>query len=215
MKTHNCAVNTPLRSCVLNNTNNNAKPQHHWIQPRLSIATTLAQHDIAYATHGALQAMEMIAELDLTPSTMKRMTVLDYGCGTGRIGRVLTPIFKHVYAYDPVIETVQHGAREAAPLTFRNHTMSHLLDGVPEVDVAFSVNVIEHLSNQDAMDMIDNLKRLVRGPTVLWYAPLHNSDVLAPYLTADQKLADAAFIARDKGSIVVRVVNFRDEPGAA
>lgn len=188
--------------------NHNAKDKTHWIDPRSSIATSLKHYDIAYATHGALQAMQILRELNVCPADLAQRTILDYGCGTGRITRVLTGMFHHAYGYDPVPQTIHHGGNEAHPLRFNNLTLTTSIGEIRPVDYGCSVNVIEHLSNDDAQVMIDHLRRLVRGPTVLWYAPQHNADVLRPYLTDAQQEADEDFLQQRSGTIVVRVVDF-------
>lgn len=182
----------------------NAKPKSHWTNPRRSIATSLRHHDIAYATHGAMQGVQALRSL------MGYMdgTALDYGCGTGRVGRVLTPAFKHVYGYDPVPETIAVGKHEADPLTFHNLTLTCNIDAVPEVDCALSVNVIEHLSDGDAREMLDNLIRKVRGDTVLWYHPIYNRCVLSPWLTDSNKREDD-LAAKSGSTVVVRTFRFR------
>lgn len=181
-----------------------AKPKSHWRNPRKAIASNLRHHDIAYATHGALQAMQVLRQLAVTSGS----SVLDYGCGTGRIARVLTPVFARVYGFDPVPETIAVGNTEAMPLTFSNLVLTTNLDQVPEVDDAFSVNVIEHLSDSDAEEMIDNLKVKVRHNTVLWYHPQHNRTVLDRYLSDNDK-RDDDWKHANGSTVVVRTLRFR------
>lgn len=182
-----------------------AKQKLHWIDPRSSIATSLKHNDIAYATHGALQAMQVLMKMGMPT---RKETLLDYGCGTGRVGRCLTPLAKQVYGYDPVPQTIEHGSTEAAPLRFRNLTLTSNWDDVPEVDHGFSVNVMEHLSNDDAQEMIDHLAAKVRYGTVLYYNPVHNREVLYPYITDEERAEDAAMRANGS-SVIIRLLRFR------
>jgi 2-polyprenyl-3-methyl-5-hydroxy-6-metoxy-1,4-benzoquinol methylase len=165
-----------------------ALPIEHWKNPRGTIACNFEGNDIEYATHGALQSMHVLAHLDMLPSDLSQLTVLDYGCGTGRIARPLTALFKTVYAYDPVPECIAWGLQECSHLPFHNLVMTSDLTQIPEVDVAFSVNVIEHLTDPDAEIMIANLQRLVRGPTIMWHSLYKNRKVLqshSGYTTPD------------------------------
>lgn len=47
-----------------------AKPKSHWRNPRKAIANNLRHHDIAYATHGALQAMQVLLHYRQPGSTV-------------------------------------------------------------------------------------------------------------------------------------------------
>lgn len=160
-------------------------PLSHWKNPRSTIASVYEHNDIEYATHGALEALKILRLTDYSIKDMAQMTILDYGCGTGRMARVFTGLFKHVYAYDPVMECIEEGARECK-IQFKNLTMTTDLSVVPEVDFAVSFNVIEHLTDADAKVMIANLKRLVKGDTAILYSMSKNSEVMSSYLTDEQ-----------------------------
>lgn len=162
----------------------------HWRNPRGTIATNFRDHDMEYATHGAVEALKILKFTDLSIQQMAQMTILDYGCGTGRMARPLTALFKHVYAYDPVIECIEEGLRECGEMTFRNLTMTSDFSKIPQVDFAVSFSVIEHLTDADATVMIENLRKVVNGPTAILYSLSKNRNIITPYLNAEQ-------IARD------------------
>lgn len=166
-------------------------PLSHWKNPRDTIACKFKGNDMEYATHGAFQSMFVLAHLGEKPDYFADKTILDYGCGTGRIARPLTALFKTVYAYDPVPECIAEGNKECAQLQFPNLVMTSDLSDVPEVDFAYSVSVIEHLTDVDARVMIDNLKRLVRHETVLWYSIKKNANVLESHKTREQIYEDS------------------------
>lgn len=178
-------------------------PLNHWKDPRGTIACKFKGNDMEYATHGAFQSLIFLANLGIRLDQLSEATVLDYGCGTGRIARPLTAIFKKVYAYDPVPECIETGKKECAQLEFPNLVMTSDLSEIPEVDYALSVSVIEHLIDSDAQVMIANLKRLVRYETVLWYSVKNNARVLDQYRSQEQ-------IARDVvSSGTIQIANFK------
>jgi 2-polyprenyl-3-methyl-5-hydroxy-6-metoxy-1,4-benzoquinol methylase len=182
----------------------------HWKNPRETIATNLRNHDMEYATHGAIEALKILKFTDFSIKQMANMTVLDYGCGTGRMARPLTALFKHVYAYDPQPECIREGGKECGELKFKNLTMTHDFNIIPEVDFAISISVIEHLSDEDAKVMISNLAKVVNGPTAILYSLSKNKSVMYPYLTDEQLEADAQLkIKRPESRISGNLVNFR------
>ena len=173
-------------------------PLTHWVNPRATIASTFQHNDIEYATHGAVTALKMIQDMGYTFEQLKTMTVLDYGCGTGRMSRVLTPLFKHVYAYDPVHECIKEGLKECSGMKFPNLTMAYDWNMIPEdIDIAISVSVIEHLVDKDANIMIANLSKKVKGKTSILYSLVKNQTVIRPYLD-DEQLATDTYLKREK-----------------
>ena len=160
----------------------------HWRNPRATIANDLRHNDLAYVTHGALQVGVALRILGRLPSPLT--TLLDYGCGTGRIGRCATSIWKDVYGYDPVPECITVGMKEALPLTVRNLHLTSDWSKVPECDYGISVNVMEHLDVPAQELMIEHLRAKVRGHTVIWYRPASNGQTLARWLTDKQRRQD-------------------------
>lgn len=161
---------------------------NHWRNPRATIATSLRSNDLAYATHGALQVGVMLRKLGALPPATA--TLLDYGCGTGRIGRCATSLFAGVWGYDPVTECVAHGQREALPLATPNLLLTSDWSAIPECDYGMSVNVMEHLDRAAQDRMVQHLRERVRKHTVIWYRPATNGDALAKWLTDKDRKSD-------------------------
>lgn len=187
-----------------------AFPLEHWKNPRATIALNFKHQDIEYATHGAVEALKILQFTDFSIPQMRNMTVLDYGCGTGRMARPLTGLFKQVYGYDPVKECIREGERECIGMQFRNLKLSYQWETIPTVDFAISISVIEHLIDHDANVMIANLAKVVNGPTALLYSLYKNKNVMYPYLTEEQLEADEK-LKKDKpeARITGNLVDFR------
>jgi 2-polyprenyl-3-methyl-5-hydroxy-6-metoxy-1,4-benzoquinol methylase len=154
----------------------------HWRNPRKTIATIHQHNDIAYATHGAKTAIEVIRGLDIPYDKAKVMRLLDYGCGTGRIARVLTSWFGHVTAYDPVPECIALARTECPGINFHTLTLISSLENLQTgwFDTCCSINVMEHLTEIDQQTMISNVRRLLKpgGSLLLWYSIRLNRKVL-------------------------------------
>jgi 2-polyprenyl-3-methyl-5-hydroxy-6-metoxy-1,4-benzoquinol methylase len=177
-----------------------AFPLSHWKNPRKTIATRFEHNDIAYATHGAIIAMEALKAIDLPPSKLNTMTLLDYGCGTGRAARVMSKLFAKVYAYDPVKECINLAYNECEGIDFPNVEYFSDITLVPKADIAICINVIEHLVDTEAQILIDTIKEKVVGPTYMWYSTSKNKNIIDKYLSEEQIQEDAA----SQGGITIR-----------
>lgn len=185
----------------------------HWRQPRQAIATRHKNDDLAYATHGALVAMECLKRLGIGPDEAAAMRLLDYGCGTGRMARVLAGYFGRVTAYDPVKECIAEGRREC---NIPQHNLDYVDDfaHLPRVtyDAAVSVNVLEHLDIKSQKVLLENLKTVIKpkAPLLLWYAIRLNRQALVEAFGEGEWVAhDEAFLTKNPTSnINVRVFRF-------
>lgn len=153
------------------------KPLSHWENPRDTIACAHKDSDFAYALHGAQMAALVIRALDRRPSELQTMTCLDYGCGTGRISRVLASHFQHVHAYDPQPACMAEAAKECPEIPITNLTIGV----IPHTaDVAVCINVIEHLNEQDADNAMSVM--LTAAPiAVVWYHAQNNAATVARF----------------------------------
>ena len=182
----------------------------HWRNPRATIAGNFRKMDFEYATHGAVEALKILQFTDFSIPQMRQMSVLDYGCGTGRMARPLTGLFNQVYGYDPVRECIREGERECQGMRFPNMKLTNNFNEIPTVDFAVSISVIEHLTDEDAKVMIANLAKVVNGTTAILYSLYKNEKVMYPYLTNEQLELDEK-IKKDKplARITGNLVDFR------
>src|SRR6266700_6203 len=82
----------------------------------------------------------------------KRMSVLEIGCGSGRITRALSEVFGEVYAVDISGEMVAQARRALADLPnvriFQNNGMDMAVLGALQVDFAFTYIVFQHIPSR-------------------------------------------------------------------
>lgn len=182
----------------------------YWNNPRGSIAVKYKNNDFAYATSGGMGALGAVSFLPVPANQLKTFTMLDYGCGTGRVTRPLSMIFKGVFGYDPNKACIEEFAVENDKADYRNNNVvfSHNFADVPEVDYACCINVIEHLSKEDAQVVIDNLKAKVRYGTVMVYSVKDNWDLISPYLSKEDYETDL-LLRENGGNISVRLINIK------
>lgn len=159
---------------------------NHWNDPRAAISTVYKDNDFAYATHGGYAAMFVLSFYkNYKISDFKEMTILDFGCGTARMARTLTPLFKHVYAYDPNEYCIKEAASEAekARLKPNNLTVTQNWDNIPKCDICFSINVMEHLDFTSAEDMLIKLREKIKNESLIWYSVSKNEKNIKPLLS--------------------------------
>lgn len=105
----------------------------------------------------------------------KQMTVLEIGCGAGRVTRALAGVFGQVYAVDVSAEMVRQARRAVSGLPnvkiFRNNGLDLSVlrrpwwrrgtrGGRPAIDFAFSCMVFQHIASRE---IIENYVREVHS----------------------------------------------------
>ncbi len=80
---------------------------------------TLGRHpkgevEPAYTLGGARLAAAVLQRIDAPLAHLRECSLLDYGCGSGRVTRILALCFKRVVGYDRAGERLAQAAREQA-----------------------------------------------------------------------------------------------------
>lgn len=153
----------------------------HWTDPRATIANEFQHNDFGYLAHGSAVSAIVIKELNklgLDPTKLESKSVLDFGCGTGRITLMAQPYFAKIVGYDPVPECIQQAEIDKTRATgktckFQNLSFTTTLDQVPDAqfDIVYAVNVLEHLDSTALKVALQQITRVMRPDAValLWY----------------------------------------------
>ncbi len=138
----------------------------------------------------------------------KQMTVLEIGCGSGRITRALSEVFGQVYAVDISGEMIRQ-ARESLhdrpnAHVFQNNGSDLSILGDIRVDFAFSYIVFQHIpSRQVISSYVRDVHRLLRPGGLFKFQVQGGSSMDAPpgdtWLGAPFSDADAVTMAEECG----------------
>jgi 2-polyprenyl-3-methyl-5-hydroxy-6-metoxy-1,4-benzoquinol methylase len=165
-----------------------------WQKPRIEIATKYKDDDLAYATYGMAQAALVLHKLDLPPSELKKLTILDYGCGTGVTTRCLSMFFKTAFGYDPSVKCIEVANEEhqrasglVPPILYTPYLSNISLNCC---DVVICSNVFQHLEPKEEEEAIKNIFAYLKpdGTAIVWIQPSKNKHV-AKLFGVDQNLA--------------------------
>lgn len=124
-------------------------------------------------------------------------TVVDLGCGIGRVARYLAPRCKLLWGVDVSSEMLEMAAERLAGIP--NVRFSHCADTrIPEiadasVDFVYAVLVLQHLEREDTFLMLREIRRILRpGGTAYLGFPNLLSDVYLSSFVAYAESGEAA-----------------------
>lgn len=176
-------------------------PLSHWSRPRDTIACRHKDDDFAYCLHGAHSAALALQYFDYKPSELRQKTLIDYGCGTGRISRVFAAYFASVVAYDPNPECIDEAHLECPQIAIPNLTLTNTLP-YGGFDCLVSINVLEHLDGKEAEKFMADIMELA-DERVIWYRI--GQDFMHKYMTPEQIAAEAEMKKRKNRINVVKI----------
>ena len=146
-------------------------PQHHWDNPRETIAVKYKDNDYGYTMHAAKVVNMVLEHIDESHSEMKYKTILDYGCGTGRMASLMTFAFNETYGFDVNENCISMAYDDLSKVDFQYRNLSFGTT-VPEkqYDYVYSVSVLEHLDQTAFVEAMCNITRLTKDRAVLWFS---------------------------------------------
>lgn len=164
---------------------NSIHTKGYWSDPRATIANKYQDNDYGYVFHATSILVDIIILAEINPSEYYQKKILDYGCGTARVARQVALTGAHVEAYDPVVECVEEATKEYEKIRSGNFpppgVITFNLEEVSnEFDLIYSVNVLEHLQEDDFYLAIENIEDRMRdgGVSLLWIHRFKNSHFL-------------------------------------
>ena len=145
-----------------------------WRYPRDTIAQAYKDNDYGYMFHAGMLFVEFLLASGLTAWDIRKTKILDYGCGTGRVSRLLSLTGAKVVGYDPTEECIAESAVEGAkaPPTSRvpEKFTSNFSDVGSEFDIVICINVLAHLTQDEQDVAINNIVLSLKenGVCYLW-----------------------------------------------
>lgn len=124
----------------------------------------------------------------LRPYFDEHSTVLDLGCGIGRVARFVAPDCGRLWAVDISEPMLEFASQRMAQ--FDNITYLHCNDvemaAVPSksVDLAYSLLVLQHLEREDAFLVLEEFRRILKpgGTLYLTFPNLLSDEYLASFV---------------------------------
>lgn len=114
----------------------------------------------------------------LAPYISKSMTVLDFGCGIGRLAKYVAPECKELWAVDISRTMLKLAAERMAEYDNVRYVQSQDT-GMPDVptgsiDMVYSLLVLQHVEREDAFLLLEEIRRVLRpdGRAVLTFPNL-------------------------------------------
>ncbi|WP_137172904.1 bifunctional 2-polyprenyl-6-hydroxyphenol methylase/3-demethylubiquinol 3-O-methyltransferase UbiG [Massilia sp. HP4] len=159
----------------------------HWSSPRKTIANRFADDDYGYVYHAGILFSEFLRASDISAGKARGMSLLDYGCGTGRVARFFSMIFGEVYGYDPVPECITESDAEGKRVEMfpRQPKLftSNIQDITKKFDIIVSINVFEHLDAPRFGVALGNITNLLKNDAAcyLWVHKIKNADFFAKH----------------------------------
>lgn len=153
--------------------------------------------------------MQCVIETLPEPSSAVNRRVLDYGCGWGRITRLLPFYFdvENITGVD-VDERLIESTNELLP--FMTHRKITSMEALPFADASFDVvfanSVFSHLSEESALFTLSELSRVLENDGVLIVSVLEKQNMENFYANQNQK----AWISRILGPQEEAAARLRD-----
>ncbi len=120
----------------------------------------------------------------LSPYFDSGSTVLDFGCGIGRVARFVAPECERLFAVDISERMLEFASERMAEHHNVTYVRSHdvVIPEVPSasVDLVYSFLVLQHVEREDAFLLLEELRRVLRKDGTLF--------VTFPNLLADEYL---------------------------
>lgn len=118
----------------------------------------------------------------------EKSSVLDLGCGIGRVARFVAPDCRQLWAVDISERMLEFASKRMAHLD--NITYLHSTDvemaAVPSgsIDLAYSFLVLQHLEREDAFLVLEELRRVLKpdGTLFLTFPNLLSDEYLASFI---------------------------------
>jgi SAM-dependent methyltransferase len=173
----------------------------HWDNPRATIACIFKDNDIGYMVHAHWCISQVLSFIDKKPSELSSLSILDYGCGTARMSKLLAHYFKSVIAYDPNKNCIKEALKEKDKcndgikivknnllhMSNIDHLLKHYLYFF---DYIISVSVLEHLDDDVVEKEFNRMKELLKkdGIIYLWLHTKRNELFIKKYLDNGLKI---------------------------
>lgn len=150
-------------------------PQHHWNNPRETIAVKYKDNDYGYTMHAAKIVNNILEYIDEPHSSLKNKSILDYGCGTGRMASLMSFVFDETYGFDVNENCISMAYTDLSKVDFQYRNLSFGTE-VPDkqYDYVYSVSVLEHLDQASFIEAMCNITRLTKNKAILWFSYTKN-----------------------------------------
>ena len=139
-----------------------------WTDPRKVIAPNGERDDLTYGMAGALQASVILRVLNMPPRDLAKLSLIDVGCGTGKVTRVLRLFVNGADGYDPKPQCIEAARAEAARCAWQPTPPSYY-NAIPDrtYDIIICTDVIPGLGMVGLAQLCGTFRELSKAGTRL------------------------------------------------